>query len=193
MTDRGKVLPFPYPSMGVPPLEPLQDQPANKAARQTEYEARLRAAAVLYQYRAQPARTFGHRLQQAAQERRAAYLQEVYDESCVNDWDGQGAVGVSRTTRDRASRFLSLLPTDLPDPDIGAHPDGAIGFEWDAGSRSRFSVGVPDRGDLAYAITRPGERSFGALQFQRQLPDRLVQLLRSLFARPIGTSSTTGV
>lgn len=125
----------------------------------------------------------------AARERRDALLREVCDEASRADWDGYGSAAVSSATRARAQRFLGSLPADLPDPEIAAHPTGAIGFEWNAGQGTSFSVSVSAaHEDVAYAVVSPDERAFGALVFGLALPESILSRLRSMYCKPTNAS-----
>ena len=52
---------------------------------------------------------------------------EFYD---VDDWDGYGALPISRETVESARRFFLQIPLRFDHVDIAPGSDGAIGFEW---------------------------------------------------------------
>lgn len=52
---------------------------------------------------------------------------EFYD---VDDWDGYGALPVSRETVESARRFFLQIPHQFDHVDIAPGSDGTIGFEW---------------------------------------------------------------
>lgn len=52
---------------------------------------------------------------------------ELYD---VDDWDGYGALPISRETVENARRFFLQIPLQFDYVDIAPGSDGTIGFEW---------------------------------------------------------------
>lgn len=58
---------------------------------------------------------------------------ELYD---VDDWDGYGALPISRETVENARRFFLQIPRQFDYVDIAPASDGTIGFEW------RFGTGL---------------------------------------------------
>ncbi len=58
---------------------------------------------------------------------------ELYD---VDDWDGYGALPISRETVESARRFFLQIPRRFDYVDIAPGSDGTIGFEW------RFGTGL---------------------------------------------------
>ncbi len=71
-------------------------------------------------------------------------LGEVYEECSEDNWDGYGASAVGVDTYLESQRFLQLLPTTIPFPEITVEPDGEIAFEWFEGPRgsSAFNRGL---------------------------------------------------
>lgn len=67
------------------------------------------------------------------------------------DWDGYGAVPVDRRACEIAREIIRLLPETETPPDIGADPDGEVGFEWIIETRWRFSFSISGEGRLSYA------------------------------------------
>jgi hypothetical protein len=72
-----------------------------------------------------------------------------YDDYDFPDWDGYGAIPISKETVNAARRLFRLLPRAASDPDIAAAGDGTIGFEW------RSDV-TPDR-TIIFIEVGPGE------------------------------------
>lgn len=58
---------------------------------------------------------------------------EFYD---ADDWDGYGALPISRETVESARRFFLQIPRRFDYVDIAPGSDGTIGFEW------RFGTGL---------------------------------------------------
>jgi len=127
---------------------------------------------------------------QAVLQRRRLALQSACEEASQDNWDGYGALAVCTGARERAQRFLDLLPTDLPDPQVAAHPDGAIGFEWHPSRDTTFSLSVSGKGDVAYAGVSPEEKTFGTLVFDASVPRAVLDRLRNLYATGSPSSYT---
>ena len=66
-------------------------------------------------------------------------------------WDGYDASPVSGGTIAQALAFLDLLPSTLTMPEISAHPDGEMAFEWYIGPRWLLTVSISETGRLSYA------------------------------------------
>jgi hypothetical protein len=75
---------------------------------------------------------------------------ESYD---VNDWDGYGALPISRETVESARRFVLQIPRRFGSVDIAPGSDGTIGFEWGFGAGLNRSFVLIDvgPGDLVSA------------------------------------------
>ena len=89
-------------------------------------------------------------------------LESACSEAAEGNCDGYGAYPVNQATYDRAKEFLEALPLTLPDPDIGADPDGEVSFGWrrgarDAGCEAHAHV-APVRRDHEYAHAVWGRR-----------------------------------
>ncbi len=70
---------------------------------------------------------------------------ELYD---VDDWDGYGALPISRETVESARRFFLQIPRRFDYVDIAPGPDGTVGFEW------RFGTGI----NLSFILIDVGPR-----------------------------------
>lgn len=139
-----------------------------------------------------PAVSLRRSAREAAKRRRDVALQLACAEAAEEDWDGYGAAAVEASTRQRAQRFLDLLPTELPDPEVAAHPDGAIAFEWHPSRETTLVVSVPGKGDLAYAGVSPEEQSFGTLVFGSMVPRSLFERLRTIYSGARSPLSAAG-
>jgi hypothetical protein len=66
------------------------------------------------------------------------------------NWDGYGALPVTRDTLLAARRLFEQLESCVDVPDVTADPDGDVAFEWNNGCNS-LTVAVNSAGDVAYA------------------------------------------
>lgn len=78
-------------------------------------------------------------------------LRAASDEASQPGWDGYDASPVSGSTVAQALAFLDLLPSALMKPEISAHPDGELAFEWYVGPRWLLTVSINESGRLSYA------------------------------------------
>jgi hypothetical protein len=68
---------------------------------------------------------------------------EFYD---VDDWDGYGALPISRETVESARQFFLQIPRRFDYVDIAPGADGTIGFEWRFGTGNNRSFVLIDVG-----------------------------------------------
>jgi hypothetical protein len=107
-------------------------------------------------------------------------LAAVYEGCGVGDWDGAGAEPVSTKTIEKAQEFLSALPSDIPDPDVGPDPDGEVSFDWFAEPDWGVAVALNADGRLSYAAVFGANRAHGTEKFREEIPQQLLQILRRL-------------
>jgi hypothetical protein len=80
-------------------------------------------------------------------------------------------------------RFLLVLPTDLPSPDLDVDNDGDIRFEW-YGSGSRIiSIALRENGKLSYAARLSTTKTRnGNDYFVGSIPQEILGLVRAVTA-----------
>ena len=78
-------------------------------------------------------------------------LRAASGEASKPGWDGYDASPVSGRTIAQALAFLDLLPSALMRPEISAHPDGELAFEWYVAPRWLLTVSISETGRLSYA------------------------------------------
>lgn len=109
-------------------------------------------------------------------------LLDTFKEASKPNWDGYGAYPVSGATVAQALAFLDLLPSTLLRPEISAHPDGELAFEWSFGSRRLLTVSVNESGRLSYAALFGHARLHGTEFFLDAIPETIALALRRLYA-----------
>lgn len=107
----------------------------------------------------------------------------VWEEASQANWDGYGAGSVSEATLAQALAFLDLLPSTLPKPEISAHPDGELAFEWSFGPRRLLTVSVNESGRLSYAALIGPARLHGTEFLLDALPEPVALALRRLHSQ----------
>jgi hypothetical protein len=109
-------------------------------------------------------------------------LLEVFGEASRPNWDGYGAYPVSGATLAYALEFVDLLPSALPRPEISAHPDGELAFEWSVGRRRLLTVSINESGRLSYAALFGQARLHGTEFLLDALPEPVALALRRLYS-----------
>ena len=109
-------------------------------------------------------------------------LRDTAEEASRSNWDGYGAPPVSDATVAQGLAFLDLLPSTVPPPEVSAHPDGELAFEWWRGPGRVLTVSVNETGRLSYAAMFGDARQHGTEYLLDAVPDSLFQALRRLYA-----------
>jgi hypothetical protein len=115
---------------------------------------------------------------------RFSALRRACNLAAIKNWDGYGGEAVSPVVYRSARAFLEFLPFSVPDPDVGADPDGEISFEWHLSPRRVFSVSVGERGQLSYAGLFGASKTYGTEHFVNELPRAITDNLTRLLASP---------
>jgi hypothetical protein len=115
------------------------------------------------------------------QMRRDALI-ELFREASSPNWDGYGAQAVSFESYCKADSFLKLLPSALELPDISAHPDGEIAFEWRTPPRKILTISLGARGVITFAGIFGGKERHGVEYFVDEIPSEILELFDKLLA-----------
>jgi len=113
-----------------------------------------------------------------------AALIEVAGAAATANWDGYGARPVNARAYAQARRFLTVLPTTTPIPDIAVDPDGEIAITWQAAPRLVFSVSVGAEGRLTYAGLFGESKTHGTEWLRAELPQEVLDGIAKVFAPP---------
>lgn len=109
-------------------------------------------------------------------------LEKVYEECLETNWDGYGAMPISRDTYSEARNLLRMMPSSLPMPDISAEPDGEITFEWYKEKYSVFVISVGGNNLITYAgLFGKSNKIHGTEYFADELPEIIRHCIRRLF------------
>ena len=103
-------------------------------------------------------------------------LAELYRECSKEDWDGYGALPISREVYSEAIRFLrAWWRLSLPVPEIGPEPEGDIGFEWNFGKNKVFVASVHGTNFITYAgLLGAGNKTHGTEAFDGAIPQEVI-------------------
>lgn len=101
-------------------------------------------------------------------------------DSVVGDDDQEPA---SALTRVNAKQFLLAVPDDLPMPEVGVDPDGAVSLTWFASRTQMFSVSIDESDRVAFAWLDGSDKGHAVARFYPpMLPNVVVSTLRSIVA-----------
>jgi len=107
---------------------------------------------------------------------------EVYRECSCADWDGYGALAVTRDAYEEAKKIIDLLPSSIQMPEIVPEPTGEIGFEWRQGRGRIFIMSVNGRHRISYAGIFDGNKTHGFEHFEETLPSVVTEQVRRLYS-----------
>ena len=110
-------------------------------------------------------------------------LEKVYEECSEANWDGYGAMPISRETYFEARKLLTMIPLSFQMPEILAEPDGEIGFEWYKDKDSVFVISVSGNNIITYAgLFGTSNKTHGTEYFADELPRIILENIRRLFS-----------
>ena len=109
-------------------------------------------------------------------------LAEVWEECQQANWDGYGALPVSRDALRNMYAFLEALPLGFPRPTIGADPHGHLSVEWYRSLRRVLSVAVSDDDLLHYAALLGSNKTCGTETFYGEVPESILSLVRRVYS-----------
>lgn len=110
------------------------------------------------------------------------FLQEVYKECSVEDWDGYGATPISIGAYSEAARLLTMLPSSTPLPDITPEPSGEIALEWYKGKKSVFVISLSGNNIISYAgLFGEASKAYGTENLGDLLPKSILENIHRIF------------
>ncbi|MDL1981110.1 MAG: hypothetical protein LWX02_06480 [Deltaproteobacteria bacterium] len=113
-------------------------------------------------------------------------LEKVYEECLEANWDGYGAMPISRETYSKARKLLRMIPPSLPRPDISTEPDGEIIFEWYKKKYFVFVISVGGNNLITYAgLFGKSNKIHGTEYFADELPEIIHHCIRRLSHRVV--------
>ncbi len=105
-------------------------------------------------------------------------LRMTYEECRTENWDGYGALSVSKEAYLLAEQFLKSLPLGTKAPSMGAEPDGHLTLEWYQSPRRTLSLSVSPDGTLHYAALFGSSRVYGSEPFVGKVPENIMALIK---------------
>lgn len=90
---------------------------------------------------------------------------------------------VTSETFENAEQLVLALPDDLPTPEFGVDPDGAVSLNWVIARTRMFSVSVTDSERIAFAWLDGSDKGHGVVRFRPPvLPTAFASALRGVIA-----------
>ena len=106
-------------------------------------------------------------------------LRSLCEEFSLPDWDGFGSKPVSVTACKEAEYFFSLLPANIPLPEITVEPSGAVALEWYKNADWVFVISMLGNSTLEYAGLFGGvNKNYGAEPMAETVPKAILYNLQ---------------
>ena len=81
-------------------------------------------------------------------------------------------------------KFVKMLPSSIPIPNIYVETDGMIEFEWYINPKRLFSVTIEDSNKLIYAgIFGDDDNNYGTKRFEDEIPRDIFNNIQRLYSR----------
>jgi hypothetical protein len=119
--------------------------------------------------------TMGRSMEEAEQA-----LVDIYSECSESDWDGYGALPLSRDSVYEAFKFIELLPSSFPMPHIIAEPSGEVGLEWPMDEGLIFAISFSGNNMITYAGIFGSNKTHGTEYFGDTIPSVIIENLKRL-------------
>ena len=117
-----------------------------------------------------------------------AAIRKLSMECGTPNWDGYGAAPLSEDARRQAEQFIDLLPTDLPEPEVAADPDGDVSLYWECGPGHMLTISIGAQ-TISYAgILGRGVRRHGQEPFRGDVAKVLLESIREVCSERYASS-----
>lgn len=108
-------------------------------------------------------------------------LYQVFKQCSVENWDGYGAKPISKDSALEALKFINLMPSSFPMPQVIAEPSGEIGFEWYKDNSSIFVLSFSGKKMISYAGIFGINKAHGTEYFGDTIPSAIIESLKRLY------------
>ena len=107
-------------------------------------------------------------------------LDSVAEEISQPGWNGNNEEPVSQESYYKAYCLAEMLPLELPNPTVGADPDGELTFEWYRAPHRLLSLSIGADGFIHYVARIGPNKHHGREEFFDEMPKRLVELAQGV-------------
>lgn len=118
-----------------------------------------------------------------------AEVDATWQEAKRDNWYGPGSKAVSQETREYAVQLAHLIPAYLPRPEVVAHPDGEIAFEWYFAPNRVVTMSI-GAGVIHYAGTFGTGHIHGMEEIGRTFPTTIGEVVRRIYAQSLKSAAT---
>lgn len=108
-------------------------------------------------------------------------IQTILKECKDFNWDGYQAKPISKKSCDLSLEFLSLLPDNLPFPNLVPEPTGLLGLEWESEDEETslmISFNEESKISIGYYNNLSEEEFYGSTPYKGIVPTNLIQFLK---------------
>ncbi|MBI5970337.1 MAG: hypothetical protein HY884_04215 [Deltaproteobacteria bacterium] len=109
-------------------------------------------------------------------------LRKMFFDCLKENWDGYGAKPITLIAYIEAEKFINLLPSSIPLPEIVPELTGEIGFEWFKDKENGLIVSVNGNKDISYVgVFGKYGRVKGTELFEGKIPAPIIENMRRLY------------
>jgi len=98
----------------------------------------------------------------------------------VIDWDGYGALPITRDVYERSNKFICCLPLSIEEPTLAADPNGYVAFEWYKSKSSVISICIDQDNFIQYAAIIGSSKKYGTEPFINGIPRNILELINEV-------------
>lgn len=109
-----------------------------------------------------------------------ADFSEVLADCADTGWSGERSDPISPEAANAAAKLIDHMPSDIPDPSVGAIPEGLVTFEWYRSPKRVVLVVPTANNSVDYSIRRGNELLHGSAPFFGKLPETVLSQIRAL-------------
>lgn len=110
-------------------------------------------------------------------------LNEVALDASMENWDGYGAKKIDKESYFGAKKFINSLPLGVEMPEISAHPDGEVAFDWYVKKGFMLSVSISPDDELAYAYRFGLRKNYGKEYYGDAIPETILEKIKELTSK----------
>lgn len=78
-------------------------------------------------------------------------IDSLVEECSTGNWDGYGALPVSKEAAEFAKTFIGQIQVEFSTPEIAPEPDGSIGLEWHVDKHKWIIISFNSNGEFFFA------------------------------------------
>ena len=106
-------------------------------------------------------------------------LNIIYNECSEDNWDFDGAIGISNEIYLQAKRFIKFI-NNVPKPEVVPYPNGLLGFDWKT-KKHDISLVFDKNNKFCYAIFSKNGKKFGTEEQNDYNQSIFIKLLEDIF------------